>query len=90
MTTFAHGHVVRFYGLYTSERHEIAEWLGLSRESPNETDVQFGKRVLLGAKLAGKLDEVAERIDKLACICERGHDRPYWTCPVHGYVTVEQ
>lgn len=23
------------------------------------------------------------------CICERGNDRPYWTCPVHGYVVVD-
>lgn len=64
MTTFDREHVIKFYSLYTSERREIAEWLGLLRDGPNESDVEFGKRILLGAKFSGKLGEVAERIDK--------------------------
>lgn len=62
--TFTHEHTVKFFGLYTSERREIAEWLGLSREGIHETDVEFGKRILFGAKLAGKLDDLAETIDR--------------------------
>lgn len=25
----------------------------------------------------------------VTCMCERGHDRPYWRCPIHGYTTVD-
>jgi hypothetical protein len=36
-----------------------------------------------------RLDK-ANQQQAAACICERGHDRPYWTCPVHGDVTVTE
>lgn len=62
--TFAREHVMKFYGLYTSERRDIAQWLGVSRERPGENDTLYAKRTLLAAKDAGKLDELAERIDK--------------------------
>lgn len=64
MTTFTHEHIVKFYGLYTSERREIAEWLSMSRERPEENDTLYSKRILLAAKDTGKLDELADRIEK--------------------------
>ena len=63
MTTFTHAHVMKFYALYTSERREVAEWLSVSRERPDENDTLYAKRTLLAAKDAGKLDELATRID---------------------------
>lgn len=63
MTTFAREHVMKFYALYTSERREIAEWLSVSRERPDENDTLYAKRTLLAAKNAGKLDDLAQRID---------------------------
>lgn len=62
--TFEHEHVVKFYTeLYTSERRALAEWLGVPRE-PAESDVEFGKRILLTANAAGKVDELADRIER--------------------------
>jgi hypothetical protein len=31
--------------------------------------------------------QLRERVKKF-CLCEVGHDRPYWKCPVHGDVSL--
>lgn len=36
-----------------------------------------------------EIETGARSTEPQECVCERGHDRPYWTCPKHGYVTVE-
>ena len=63
MADFSYDYVRKFYALYMSERREIAQWLSVERERPDETDAQYGSRTMLAAKFAGKLDELAERID---------------------------
>ena len=30
-----------------------------------------------------------QKVPPQQCVCERGHDRPYWICPLHGYVVVD-
>lgn len=34
------------------------------------------------------VEQEKERAAKKKCVCEDGHDRPYWNCPVHGDVSI--
>lgn len=63
MTDFAHEHVIKFYSLYVSERREIAEWLGVSKDSAEEPDLQYAKRILFAAKDADKVHDLVDRIE---------------------------
>lgn len=60
-----HQTVVDFFGLYTSERRELARWLGVLRESPQENDIDYGKRILAKARELGKIDELAGKVDQM-------------------------
>lgn len=62
--TFDRSHVLKVFSLYTSELNDVAKWLSVARERPDENTTLYVKRVLQAAKDAGKLDELAELVDQ--------------------------
>lgn len=53
--------VTDFLSLRLSQRREIAEWVGVRRENPMETDFEFCTRVLTTARDTSKLTELGEK-----------------------------
>ena len=54
--------VFDFFGLGLLQRREIAAWLGVSKLHPNESELDYSRRILLAAKEGGRLTELAERV----------------------------
>lgn len=54
MTTFTTDHVRKFFALYTSERNEVAGWLGISRELPEENDALYAMQGTAFINVRGK------------------------------------
>jgi hypothetical protein len=54
--------VFDFFSLGLLQKREIAGRLGLARFDPNESQFDYGMRILLAAKEAGKLTELAELV----------------------------
>lgn len=64
MTNTTHETVVKFYSLRLSERREIAEWLGVSWDLAEESDVDYSKRILLAARDSGKIHDLVDKIER--------------------------
>jgi hypothetical protein len=54
--------VFDFFSLGLLQRREIAGWLGVTRLHPNESELDYSRRILLAAKEGGRLEELATRV----------------------------
>jgi hypothetical protein len=54
--------VFDFFGLGLWQRHAIAGWLGVAKLHPDESELDYGRRILMTANEAGRLEELANRV----------------------------
>jgi hypothetical protein len=54
--------VYQFFKLPLSKRRDMGDWLGVHKTETMESDLDYGKRVLLAAKSQGKIQELCDRV----------------------------